>query len=161
MRSQPHDDAMMPIFSVKQLSMNLSKKCLATFLITFATFFSRTKCAFFQTNNLADVLHHPVYDCCNSFHLHVCLLSFQWMLALSVHSHITQNVKGFCLMLFYCCHVRDTYWKIPFADDRAPSFSLCSIGLFLLRNIHETLGLIWRIMTCKRETYLRNVITLL
>ena len=161
MRSQPHDDAMMPIFSVKQLSMNLSMKCFVTFLIAFATFF-QTLLAFFQTNILADALHHPVYDCCNSFHLHVCLLSFQWMLALSVHSHITQNVKGFCLMLFYCCHVRDTYWKIPFADDRAPSFSLCSIGLFLLRNIHETLGLIWRVMICKRGAYvLRKFIKLL
>ena len=25
------------------------------------------------------------------------------------------------VLFFYCCHVRDTYWKIPFADDRAPS----------------------------------------
>ena len=27
------------------------------------------------------------------------------------------------ILFFYCCHVRDTYWKIPFADDRAPSHS--------------------------------------
>ena len=41
-----------------------------------------------------------------------------------------RNEKGYvvihvcvCTLLFYCCHVRDTYWKIPFADDRAPSHS--------------------------------------
>ena len=38
---------------------------------------------------------------------------------------LTYLLAAMCvhILFFYCCHVRDTYWKIPFADDRAPSHS--------------------------------------
>ena len=132
MRSQPHDDAMMPIFSVKQLSMNLSKKCLATFLITFATFFSRTKCAFFQTNNLADALHrlwlpqqlsfacllvvfsmNVSSQCSFPHHTECKRVLFDAVLLLSCQRHILEN--PFCWwsspFVFSLLH-----WIVPFEE---------------------------------------------
>ena len=63
-----------------------------------------------------------------------CEIKISWNMLkiMLIPGFLIQRVTLFCMYThqFYCCHVRDIYWKIPFADDRAPFFILDPFGLF-------------------------------
>ena len=89
---------------------------------------------------------------CNSFHLHVFVVFEEGSVVViptQVSEKIREKRKRVCIptyllaamcvhiLFFYCCHVRDTYWKIPFADDRAPSHSNsfgCTMAYIQVKN---------------------------
>ena len=84
----------------------------------------------------------------------MCLLSLKkdqwWSFPHKFLKRSERNEKGYVyvptyllaamcvhILFFYCCHVRDTYWKIPFADDRAPSHSNsfgCTMAYIQVKN---------------------------